>query len=319
MSSLYLLLIDEYEVDDDDHCETPEAAYENIQKVLELIANKLNKTPADLIIYDPFYCQGSMVKRMQHCGFHNVYNKKEDFYVKQRTQTVPDYDVLVTNPPYSGSHMRKLIQFVNASDKPYCLLVPNYVYMKDYYQAILSPTEVTWEPGAVEPKITKSAKPPADNFYIVPNKRYLYTTPNGRRQGKSAKYTSPFPTFWYCNIGPSSTLGTTKSFLSELKRILTNTNSNRLAPAGAPNTGTTSASSYCSVDPTAAESTSTTGGNEGPTACTNTYKIANSVATLPMEVSLQCNSMQYKFTDILYNKHEWFICVVCRFVVTKTH
>jgi hypothetical protein len=37
---------------------------------------------------------------------------------------------------------------------------------------------------------------PATTF-IVPRKRYLYTTPYGRRQQKSSKYTSPFPTFWY--------------------------------------------------------------------------------------------------------------------------
>eukprot|EP01039_Chlorochromonas_danica_P001750 gene1750-1911_t len=35
-------------------------------------------------------------------------------------------------------------------------------------------------------------------FFIVPNTRYQYTTPKGRRQAKSAKYTSPFPSFWYC-------------------------------------------------------------------------------------------------------------------------
>mmetsp|Transcript_31400 Transcript_31400/g.45167 ORF Transcript_31400/g.45167 Transcript_31400/m.45167 type:complete len:101 (+) Transcript_31400:85-387(+) len=28
----------------------------------------------------------------------------------------------------------------------------------------------------------------------------MYTTPKGRRQAKSAKYTSPFPSFWYCSF-----------------------------------------------------------------------------------------------------------------------
>mmetsp|Transcript_22794 Transcript_22794/g.23016 ORF Transcript_22794/g.23016 Transcript_22794/m.23016 type:complete len:83 (+) Transcript_22794:83-331(+) len=37
-------------------------------------------------------------------------------------------------------------------------------------------------------------------FYIVPHKRYMYTTPKGRRQIKSAKYTAPFPSFWYCHV-----------------------------------------------------------------------------------------------------------------------
>lgn len=282
------------------------------------MASKLGKTPAELSVYDPFYCQGSMVKRMQHCGFHNVYNKKEDFYEKQRTKTVPEYDVLVTNPPYSGTHMRKLIQFVHASNKPYCLLVPNYVYMKDYYQEIVSPVAVTWEPGAVTPTVTKSTKQKAENFYIVPNKRYLYTTPNGRRQGKSAKYTSPFPTFWYCNIGPNSRdpanppnpMGSTKAFLAELKERLTNTNSNRAVP-GSVNSGTTSASSYSNSSHPVEFSTDNqeeefsedqqvkTQEQQG---YTNTYKIANNIATLPMEIRCDEDPLKKAQKDAQHRK-----------------
>lgn len=34
-------------------------------------------------------------------GFNNVYNKCEDFYSVE----TPDFDVLLTNPPYSGEHV----------------------------------------------------------------------------------------------------------------------------------------------------------------------------------------------------------------------
>jgi hypothetical protein len=112
-----------------------------------------------------------------------VYNKNEDFYKMIELGKVPEYDVLVTNPPYSGENMEILLKFVTSSSKPSLLLVPNYVYTKDYYVAIM-----------------RRVNPPPS--FLVPTKRYLYSTPYGRRQAKSAKYTSPFPTFWYCFLGP---------------------------------------------------------------------------------------------------------------------
>ena len=41
-------------------------------------------------------------------------------------------------------------------------------------------------------------------FFISPMTRYLYTTPKGRRQKKSGKFTAPFPTFWYCRLCTAS-------------------------------------------------------------------------------------------------------------------
>lgn len=173
-----------YEVQPDDHCETPIEAYEDLGCFLKFIAQKLNKTTEELFIYDPFFCEGSMVERMASLGYTNVYNRKEDFYQVQAAGKVPDYDVLMTNPPYSQDHMEKLVRFCTQSRKPFALLVPNYVYTKDYYQRIPGTSQI---------------------FYITPSngRRYLYTTPKGRRQKKSSKYTSPFPTFWFCHIPPS--------------------------------------------------------------------------------------------------------------------
>jgi hypothetical protein len=125
-----------------------------------------------------------MVERMTSLGYKNLYNRKEDFYQVQESNSVPDYDVLMTNPPYSQDHMEKLVRFCVNSRKPFALLVPNYVYTKDYYSQIPGTNQI---------------------FYITPSqgRRYLYTTPKGRRQKKSSKYTSPFPTFWFCHIPPS--------------------------------------------------------------------------------------------------------------------
>ena len=57
--------------------------------------------------------------------------------------------------------------------------------MKDYYLKIFSRSNLLTD----------------FQFYVTPVKRLLYTTPKGRRQHKSGKFTSPFPTFWYCYLG----------------------------------------------------------------------------------------------------------------------
>eukprot|EP01038_Epipyxis_sp_PR26KG_P005923 gene5923-8170_t len=171
-----------YQVDDDDHCETPIEAYQDIIPILDNLINHLGyNSREELKIYDPFYCEGQVITRLSSLGFTNVYNRKEDFYLIQQSNQIPIYDVLLTNPPYSSDHMEKLLTMCVNSNKPWLLLLPNYVYTKDYYN-----------------KISQNSNKSKQIFYITPanNKRYLYTTPKGRRQQKSSKYTAPFPTLW---------------------------------------------------------------------------------------------------------------------------
>lgn len=150
-----------FEVDDDDHCETPIEAFADIAVLLEKYAMELNKTKESLIIYDPYFCEGSSSLRLKSLGFPQVYNKKEDFY--QRMQNgLPIYDVIVTNPPYSGDHIERLVNFVFASNKPWFLLIPNFVYMKPYYTSKLG---------------NRSSLASSLVFYVTPLKRYLYSTP----------------------------------------------------------------------------------------------------------------------------------------------
>lgn len=145
-----------YTVNDDDHCETPVEAYSDVSSFLEKFALSIGKTKENLQIYDPYHCEGSVISRFASIGFQNVYNEKEDFYATILNNEIPDYDVLVTNPPYSSDHMKKLLKFCVESKKPWFLLLPNYVYTKDYYVPSLL-----------------GQKP----FYITPLKRYLYSTP----------------------------------------------------------------------------------------------------------------------------------------------
>jgi hypothetical protein len=45
-----------------DHAETPLRAYAHLAPFLRRLAKRLKKTPETLLIYDPFYCEGKMVR-----------------------------------------------------------------------------------------------------------------------------------------------------------------------------------------------------------------------------------------------------------------
>lgn len=68
-----------------DHCETSELAYAHIAPLLAALASELGKAPEELVIYDPYFCQGSTVRRLASLGFPGVYNKNEDFYEVGKT------------------------------------------------------------------------------------------------------------------------------------------------------------------------------------------------------------------------------------------
>ena len=203
-----------YKVVNDDHCETPLESYKDIDDIIATYAISIGKQRSDVSIYDPYYCEGSMIERLHTLGYRDIYNKKEDFYEMIRLDRIPPYDVLVTNPPYSMDHMEQLLRFVMKSSRPWFLLLPNYVYCKDYYQDLFLHSTTTSSSSSSSSCVNANTATNNTNikgshsniarnmFYVTPIKgrRYLYTTPKGRRQEKSAKYTSPFPTFWYCNL-----------------------------------------------------------------------------------------------------------------------
>jgi hypothetical protein len=162
-----------FSVDPLDHAESPAVAYSHIVPVLDSICKMTSKSRSELIIYDPYYCKGSVVTNLGELGYTNVINRNVDFY----KYPLEDFDVIVTNPPYSGDHPERLMQFCIASGKPWLLLVPNWFYTKPYY--INSTLQLYQKP-----------------FYIAPKKRYTYITPKGHRLDDDGK-TSPFITFWF--------------------------------------------------------------------------------------------------------------------------
>jgi hypothetical protein len=43
--------------------------------------------------------------------------RNEDFYEVKAAGKCPDYDVLVTNPPFSGDHLERIFKFAVKSNK----------------------------------------------------------------------------------------------------------------------------------------------------------------------------------------------------------
>jgi hypothetical protein len=101
-----------------------------------LIAKKLGKTPVTLRIYDPYYCNGGIIERLNSLGFTNVYNKCEDFYKIKEEGKIPDHDVVITNPPYSEDHKQKCFQFCAENKKPWFVLVPYFTYQNTFFKTL---------------------------------------------------------------------------------------------------------------------------------------------------------------------------------------
>jgi hypothetical protein len=179
-----------------DHCETPLVAYKDILLVLDFLAASLGKSRESLRIYDPYYCDGAVKKNLAALGFTSVHNECVDFYKIIESGTIPDYDCLITNPPYNGDdgfdHVEALLSFVTSQKRPqpWLILQPNYVYVKPYWNELTSRIR------------------PLPYFLTPPQPReYVYITPPGLRSVRSAaRKTAPFVTFWHAWLGEHLTV-----------------------------------------------------------------------------------------------------------------
>ena len=127
-----------YPTDFHDDFETDLAAIQHIEPILYRLAVGLGKKKEDLIIYDPYFCKGGVRDHFERLGFMGLIHAKRDFYKDIKEELIPDYDVLVTNPAYSSDHKEKCLSFCFESNRPFILLLPNYVATKSYYQELLS-------------------------------------------------------------------------------------------------------------------------------------------------------------------------------------
>lgn len=84
-------------------CESPESPSRRIPgqaPVLRWLATRRAMKPVEMRVYDPYFCQGAVVGLLGRLGFPRVINRNRDFYADAATRNLPQYDVLVTNPPY---------------------------------------------------------------------------------------------------------------------------------------------------------------------------------------------------------------------------
>eukprot|EP01032_Pedospumella_encystans_P008144 gene8144-9700_t len=205
-----------FAVDYNDHFETPPIAYKDLSPVLEALAHCVGKTTADLAVYDPYWCEGSMVSHMRELGYENVINRNRDFYMDIKKKNIPGYDILVTNPPYSGEHKVNLLKFLathtaassasnnrnsavanNTSEKstvavenkntdnadklkpttlPFALLLPVYTATKSYWKDFVHAQSLLGK----------------NCFYILPPDYYEYSHPEG-----TGKDIPPFYSAWF--------------------------------------------------------------------------------------------------------------------------
>ena len=184
-----------FDVDDADHCETGVESYADLVPVLDLVCAQLGRTRETLRIYDPYYCDGAVVRNLGRYGFRSVHNVCEDFYAVVRDGRVPEYDCIVTNPPYSGEHVSRLLAWCASGTgagagggKPAFLLLPNHFYTKPYF-----------------PRMSLDAC-----WFLCPTKRYCYWAPLGMRAKGHAhrnagrgERTSPFVSLWFLLFGAS--------------------------------------------------------------------------------------------------------------------
>ena len=171
-----------------DHCETPREAYEHIKPYLLELAKKLNIPDPDrnMILWDPYYCDGSAKRHLNDIGFHNVIHENRDFYATIATEkTIPKHHVLITNPPYSDDHIDRLLTYVSRyPERPFCLLMPNWVARKRNYQSLLT----------------------LPHFFLSPLQPYTYQMPQWIQEKPEHvpddRTTTPYLSSWYlggCN------------------------------------------------------------------------------------------------------------------------
>ena len=79
-----------FEVDYNDHFETPLIAYQELLPALQALQEELHITDkSSCKIYDPYFYQGRMVEYMRSLGYDNVLNFNRDFYHDVHRKTVP--------------------------------------------------------------------------------------------------------------------------------------------------------------------------------------------------------------------------------------
>jgi hypothetical protein len=167
-----------FQADYNDHFESSIDAYRDILPLLDYLEENRDSHH----LYDPFYCNGRAKVLLNQLGFSNVIHHCRDFYKDVDNRTFPDYDTLVTNPPYSDDHKERCLSFaleqLRTNGRSFFILMPNYVAARNYFRRLLQ------------------SNPQSGVVYVIPSTPYEYDHPEG-----TGHTVSPFDSIWFCGIG----------------------------------------------------------------------------------------------------------------------
>ena len=97
---------------------TPKIAWENITTYI----------PKDKVIWEAFYGDGESGKYLTDLGYTTIH-EPIDFY---DDETLPTYDIIVSNPPFSQS--KPIIERMKKLDKPFILIFPASKICTSYFR-----------------------------------------------------------------------------------------------------------------------------------------------------------------------------------------
>jgi hypothetical protein len=116
---------------------SPKYVWENIKDYI----------PKDKLIWEAFYGDGQSGKDLADLGF-KVIHEPIDFF---DDTTLPEYDLIVSNPPFS--HSKEVMKRLKDLDKPFILILPaakicnSYIrenYMNKGLQIIIPRKRIHW-------------------------------------------------------------------------------------------------------------------------------------------------------------------------------
>lgn len=97
---------------------TPKHAWENIAHLI----------PKDKIMWEAFYGDGTSGTHLRELGFNTIH-EPIDFF---DDDTVPEYDILISNPPFSQS--KNIMNRLYELDKPFILIMPSSKINTSYFR-----------------------------------------------------------------------------------------------------------------------------------------------------------------------------------------
>ena len=140
---------------------TPKYVWENIKHII----------PKNKVIWESFFGDGKSGNDLKELGF-NVIHEEIDFF---DNKTLPDYDLIVSNPPFSK--VKDIMKRLSELDKPFILIMPSSKINTSYFR---------------------------DNFMnkglqiIIPRKRIHFNKLVDGKKPENLKNACNFDCFYYC-------------------------------------------------------------------------------------------------------------------------